>query len=194
MPKKRTTGTGAGQTPEAQVATANSLGKGPDVPSTAHETSVTTTSTSGAIMLPGESHDWKDNGGELFPTEPTETKGKTRIYGRLELKQPDFGIIDFGGGPKRERYPLEFKPKPNRYAKCAVKGGKRQRPTVLNRRSLATRTRTVPHILEVSCTLWFAKCGTRSWCSTTFGCSTRGSSAQGRGSSALASISPRHFG
>ena len=67
-------------------------------------------------MLPGESHEWKDNDEEALFTEPPKTRGKKRIYGRLELKPPDFEISEFGDGPKRKRYPLEFKLKAIGYA------------------------------------------------------------------------------
>ena len=46
------------------------------------------------------------------------------------LKPADFEILEFGGGPKRKRYPLEFKLTAIGYAQSVVEGGKGPGSTV----------------------------------------------------------------
>ena len=80
-------------------------------------------------MLPGESREWQDNDREALFSETPKKKGK-RTCGKLELKPPDFPIPEFGGGPHRKRYPIEFKPKAIGYAQSVVEGGRETGGTV----------------------------------------------------------------
>ena len=93
-----TTGTDTGEAPAALAATPNAPTKGPD----------TTVVTSSETMLLGESHEWQDDDGEALFSEPPKKKGK-RTYGKQELKPLDFTTPEFGGGPNRKRYPVEYK-------------------------------------------------------------------------------------
>ena len=72
-------------------------------------------------MLPGESHKLLDNDGEGLFTEPPKKRGTKRPYGKLQVKPPDFEILEFGGGLHRKRYSLEFKLKAIEYAQSVVK-------------------------------------------------------------------------
>ena len=124
VPPAPTTGTGTGEAPEALAAAPNAPAKGPQAPSAAPELPLTTTSTSGETILPGESHERQDNDGGALFTEPPK-KGNI-LYGRLELKPPDLEIPEFGDASHRKRYqyPLEVKLKTIEYAQSVVEGGK----------------------------------------------------------------------
>ena len=82
------------------------VAQAPMIPAAAPGSPVTSTPTSGETMLPGKNHEWQDNDGEALFKEPPK-KGN-RPYGSLELKPPDIEIPEFGGGPHRKGYPLEF--------------------------------------------------------------------------------------
>ena len=75
-------------------------------------------------MLPGEGHEWQDNDLEALSTEASKKKRKA-IYGRLELKPPDFEVSEFGAGSHRKIYlGLEVKLNATEYAQTVVEGGK----------------------------------------------------------------------
>ena len=81
-------------------------------------------------------------------SQPPKKKGK-RTCGKLELKLPDFPIPEFGGGPHRNGYPIEFKLKAIGYSQSVVEGGRgpggaidftyvTRAPGILDKATLAT--------------------------------------------------------
>lgn len=61
--------------------------------------------------------------GKPSSQEPSERKFK-ETFGRLELKQPDFEVLNISAGSHRSIYHLEFKLKAIEYAPSLVEGGK----------------------------------------------------------------------